>query len=106
VRFFTLYIEEAHPTDGWNLTVNKNEGISFKKPTSLAQRVELAKYFMDISNHAIPVLVDSIDNAVCLRFSAAPERLYVIRQGKVIFKGEPGPWGYDLDALERFLEGL
>jgi len=51
----------------------------------------------------VPILVDTMDNNANIAFDAWPERLYVLRDNKVAFKGGPGPFGYDIDALEEWL---
>ncbi len=38
VRFFTIYIAEAHPTDGWALPVNREAGIEYAQPTTTEER--------------------------------------------------------------------
>jgi len=50
-----------------------------------------------------PTLIDLMDNNTCAAFEAWPERLYVVKDGKIVFKGGPGPFGYDIDALESWL---
>lgn len=42
-----------------------------------------------------PIVVDSMDDAVAQRWSAWPERLFVIdTDGRVAYVGEQGPWGF------------
>jgi len=39
-----------------------------------------------------------------LAYDAWPERLYIIDAGKVVYKGDPGPYGYDLGEVEAWLQ--
>lgn len=42
-----------------------------------------------------PVLVDAMDDRIAVRWSAWPERLFVIDAGGVVrYVGEQGPWGF------------
>lgn len=55
---------------------------------------------------AMPVLLDGMDNAADRAFNAWPERLCVISpQGRVVYQGGKGPYGFKPDELERFLAG-
>jgi len=99
-----VYIDEAHPTDGWKLSVNKQEGACFMRPKTLEQRMKLARVSMEqFGMSSVPVLVDLMDNNANSAFAGWPERLYVLRENKVAFKGGPGPFGYDIDALEKWM---
>ena len=55
----------------------------------------------------MPVLVDGMDNTVSIAFAAWPERIYVIgADGRIVYPGAPGPWGFDPDAARGSLEAL
>jgi len=86
------------------LPVNKQEGACFKRPTTLEQRLKLAQVSAEkFGMSTVPILVDTMDNNANIAFDAWPERLYVLRDNKVAFKGGPGPFGYDIDTLEEWL---
>ena len=52
-----------------------------------------------------PTLLDSMDNKAEKDYSSWPDRLYVVDQdGKVAYKGGPGPQGFDSAELGVFLE--
>ncbi|NCO96233.1 MAG: deiodinase, partial [Armatimonadetes bacterium] len=52
-----------------------------------------------------PTLLDNMDNKVEKDYSSWPDRLYVVGQdGKVAYKGGPGPAGFDSAELGVFLE--
>ena len=51
-----------------------------------------------------PILVDAMDDRANLAFAALPERLYVILDGKVVLQGGLGPFNYNIEEVEHFLE--
>ena len=52
----------------------------------------------------MPLLVDEIDDRVGRAYSGMPDRLYVIdRDGKVIYKGGRGPFGFKPGEMEQSL---
>lgn len=103
MSFFSVYIDEAHPKDGWALGVNKDDGVCIMRPKSMEARLKAAKLATDKYAQKFPTLVDLMDNNTCSTWEAWPERLYVLKSGKIAFKGGPGPFGYDIDALEAWL---
>lgn len=52
----------------------------------------------------ISVYLDGMTNDVKRYFGVQYERLYVLYMGQIIYKGKPGPMGYDLDELEEFIK--
>jgi hypothetical protein len=55
----------------------------------------------------IPCLVDDMDNTAQKAYAGWPDRLYVIdAQGKVAFRGEPGPRGFKPADAEAALKKL
>ncbi len=58
-------------------------------------------------NLTMPALVDTMDNLAERTYSAWPERLYVLdTDGRVAFKCGKGPYGFNVDELEAFLEEI
>ena len=59
---------------------------------------------------SVPILVDTIDDQVEKAYAGWPDRIYVIdAQGKVAYKGGPGPGGFVVSdvppVLDRLLSG-
>lgn len=50
-----------------------------------------------------PYYVDSIEDSARLEFNSFPERLYILYEGVVVYQGRPGPWGYDIEEVARWL---
>ena len=45
-----------------------------------------------------------MDNKAGTAYAAMPERLYVVLDGKIVYEGDQGPFGYRLEEVEQFLE--
>lgn len=76
--FYTVYIREAHPTDGWRMAFNDQFGIQAKQPTTYKQRAELASQCSSTLQLLCPMLIDTIDDKAAKAFAAFPDRLYII----------------------------
>jgi len=101
VDFVTIYIFEAHAVDEWHLY----RDVCFKQPKTIEERETLAKEYVTRTNLPIPIVCDVIDNTCATVYSAWPERLYCVgKDGKVAYKGDLGPDGYDPPGLKAFLE--
>ena len=86
---------------------NQKEKLVFKQPKSFEERKELAKVLVERLGYRIPVAIDSIDNRADKAFAAWPERIYVLGpQGRVVYKGEMGPFGFHPDEAEKALASL
>jgi hypothetical protein len=103
--FVTVYIKEAHPLDEWQMSSNEKEGVCYPQPTSLAQRVAIANDFVKRFDYQIPVLVDPMENPANAIYAGWPERIYIVDEaGVIVYKGEPGPFGYHPEELEAWLK--
>lgn len=101
VDFLVVYIREAHPEDGWVVTMNRSENIKVDDPTSTEERADVAASCALQLKIGMPVVVDEIDDAVASAYGALPDRLYLIGLGGLIaFQGAPGPFGFQPSDLE------
>ena len=97
-----IYVQEAHPTDGWQVDSNVAEGILVPQHQSYDERERAATTCSLDLRLAIPVLVEEMDNAMDDAYGAAPERLYLIgKDGRVAYHGGAGPHFFDLEGWER-----
>jgi len=95
VQMVFVYVLEAHPTDGWNTTSNKADGIMYAQPVSLEQRAAVASDWRQAYSFESPVVLDWPDNRINADYAGGPERLYILdASGTVTFKSEQGPY-YD-----------
>jgi len=102
IAFFVVYVQEAHPTDGWQVESNVAEGVLFRQHQDYDEREDVAMTCSLDLHLSIPVLVEAMDNAIDAAYGAAPERLYLIGvDGRVAYHGGAGPQFFDLEAWER-----
>jgi hypothetical protein len=102
VEFFVIYVQEAHPTDGWQTDSNVAEGILFRQHQSYEERESVAATCSLDLHLSLPVLIEEMDNAIDEAYGAAPERLYLIgADGRVAYRGGAGPHFFDLDEWEH-----
>lgn len=107
VQFLVVYIREAHPEEGWVVTMNRDQEILVNDPTTNDERVEVAATCALRLNIRMPVVVDDLDDQIASAYGALPDRLYLIdRGGKIAFQGDEGPWGFDPKALDAACESL
>lgn len=106
-QFLAVYVREAHPTDGWAMSSNDKVGISFEQPKTLADRIGVAQKCCSSLEINMPLLVDEVDDRVGHAYSGMPDRIYVIdRDGKVVYKGGRGPFGFKPGEMEQALAML
>ena len=103
VDFVTLYIKEAHPEDEWQMESNETEGVCYPQPRTTEQRLAIARDFLARHKYEIPLLVDPIENQANAIYAGWPERLYVIENGAIVYKGGPGPFEFKPEELEAWL---
>ena len=101
VDFVVVYIEEAHPTNGWAI---KDNAYQIPQPKTRQERLSAAKMFADDTQLSCPILVDDMTNEANIAFAALPERLYIVYNGKVVFVGGQGPFNYSLDDMKKSLD--
>ena len=105
VEFLVVYIREAHPEDGWVITMNRDQGIAFDDPTNDEEREAAAASCAIGLKIRMPVVVDAIDDEIASAYGALPDRLYLIgKGGDIAFQGERGPFGFKPDELETAIE--
>jgi hypothetical protein len=102
VEFLGVYVREAHPIDGWRMDSNDRQGIEIAQPKSTRERTAVAARCCQALRMTIPLVVDTIDDRVGKLFSGMPDRLYLIsRDGRVVYKGGRGPFGFKPGELEQ-----
>jgi len=105
VDFVVVYVREAHPEEGWVITMNRDQGIAINDPTTNAERSEVAETCAIQLKIRMPVVVDEVDDGLARAYGALPDRLYLIgRGGRFAFQGEPGPFGFKPEDLEAAIE--
>jgi hypothetical protein len=98
--FLTVYIAEAHPHDGWR---QDDPRWDVMQPTTTEERCAVARAWIDDLQPQTPYVVDPIENVARFAFAALPERLYVLEDGAVQYKGGKGPFDYHPEEVEAWL---
>jgi len=99
-----VYIQEAHPTDGWQMPSNLKDRVLVASAKSFAARDEAANTCVRKLGIEIPALVDDIDDSTERVYTGWPDRLYVIdREGRVAYKSKAGPFGFHPDQMAQAL---
>src|SRR5437868_3320517 len=104
--FLLVYIAEAHPGSimsvptedgGRELRIIPQVATEHDLLDNLRRLVRLAKL-------TIPAAIDNPENSLNRDYAAYPNRLYVIGvDGRVQFKGAPGPTGFKVPELADWL---
>jgi type I thyroxine 5'-deiodinase len=99
-----VYIQEAHPSDLWQLPSNVREEVVFSSPKTDSERVNLATACIRKLGIDIPALVDGIEDSTEQSYTGWPDRLYVIdSESRVAYKSRPGPFGFAPSEMEEAL---
>lgn len=103
VHWIMIYTLEAHPTDGWAISINSQSGINLPQHTSFEKRLESAKLCKEKLNLKLHVLVDGFENKVTDAYGGRPNRGFVIdAEGNVVSRQA---W-IEVDATRKALEAL
>lgn len=110
VRLIHLYIREAHPTDEWQMNYNSAsdehpEGVCYAQPRTMDARLAVARDMQAACGLVAPIVCDGMANAMDEFLAACPERIYVLQEGRIVFKTGQGPFLYDTTRALAFLEG-
>lgn len=107
-QMLTIYIEEAHAKDEWYfhesaVTTEFKTEIAVHK--SIDERLAAATLFRDkTQSSALNIVCDDMRGDIVTRYGAWPERLYIIVDGVVVYKGGMGPFDYRLYEVREWLE--
>ncbi|KAG7224167.1 hypothetical protein INR49_019902 [Caranx melampygus] len=95
-----VYIEEAHPSDGWMST---DAPYQIPKHRCLEDRLNAAQ-LMHLEVPGCVVVVDSMENSSNAAYGAYFDRLYILQEGKIVYQGGRGPEGYRISELRDWLD--
>jgi hypothetical protein len=99
--FYCIYIQEAHPTDGWQVARNLNDDVLHAQPETIEARAKIAEVCTLKLDMQMPMLLDNMSNEVDTLYAGLPERLYVLNSdGVVEFRTVVGSPGFDVEAWE------
>jgi hypothetical protein len=105
VAYLLVYITEAHPSDGWAPEKAPEDFLNaVTHARTTEDRLAAARAFAQKADVETTILVDSIDDELENRYEARPDRLYVVKDGKIMWRGGVGPFDYDANGLATFLQ--
>ncbi|KAL9974882.1 hypothetical protein ACROYT_G011981 [Oculina patagonica] len=97
--FCIVYIEEAHPSDGWALKDN----FAIRTHRSQTERCRAARELAR-KIPGCPVVVDTMLDTANIAYGALPIRFHIIENRRVAYEGGPGPMGYNMRGVKEWLE--
>ena len=107
IKFFSVYIREAHAEGEDQVLRNLDEDVIFEQPTTSDERAEIASACMLRYNFSFPMLMDNMENEAEEKYMSWPDRLYAIdSQGKIAYQGGMGPLYFDVNEFEQELGKL
>ena len=95
--FLTIYIEEAHPADGWAFRDN----VHVRTHRDIRERIAATSYLE--AKSALTVVVDNMDDECNRAYGGLYERLYIVQNGVVVYQGNRGPAGFKVSEVEDWL---
>ena len=102
VKFFSVYIREAHAEGEDQVPRNLEEDVIFDQPETTDERAEVAAACMLRYNFTFPMLLDNMENEAEEKYISWPDRLYLIdSDGKVAYQGGMGPLYFDVEEFEE-----
>ena len=107
MAFYVVYIQEAHPTDLWQLPSNVKDQVLFASPRSDDERTTTALACVRKLDIRLLAVLDHIDNPTERAYTAWPDRMFLIdKGGRIAYKSAPGPFGFSTRDLEQSLQQL
>lgn len=107
MAFLLVYIREAHPEDGRQVSANLQDDIIIRTPVNAGERTHIAESCRAGLHLSIPMLIDGMDNAIEAAYASWPDRLYVVgADGKLAYAGAPGPAGFHPEEMQATLDRL
>jgi Iodothyronine deiodinase len=79
------------------------DDVCYLQPRTTVERVAIAGDFVKRFQYPIPLFVDPIENPANELFAGWPERLYVVEDGVIRYKGGMGPFDYHPEEVEAWL---
>ena len=96
--FLVVYIEEAHPADGWSFKDNYH----IKSHRSADERIAAASILRS-RVRGLEVVADAMTDDANRAYGGLFERLYIIQNSTVVYQGERGPSGFKVAEVENWL---
>lgn len=104
--FLLVYIDEAHPSDGWEAPPMGPCSFNVRKHQNLEERLGAARKL--IEHFSLPpqcqLVADCMDNNANVAYGVSNERVCIVQQRKIAYLGGKGPFFYNLKEVRQWLE--
>lgn len=104
--FLLVYIDEAHPSDGWAVPGESSLSFEVKKHRNQEDRCAAAQQLLE--RFSLPpqcrVVADRMDNNANVAYGVAFERVCIVQRQKIAYLGGKGPFYYNLQEVRHWLE--
>lgn len=104
--FLLVYIDEAHPSDGWVAPPMGSCSFNVRKHRNLEERLGAAQKL--IEHFSLPpqcqLVADSMDNNANVAYGVSNERVCIVQRRKIAYLGGKGPFFYNLKDVRQWLE--
>ncbi|XP_067054969.1 type II iodothyronine deiodinase-like [Acropora muricata] len=99
--FAVVYIEEAHPEDGWAFKGTSD----IPMHRTLEERcIAAQKMASSVDLSGFHVTVDTMLNGANIAYGAIPIRLYIVQDKRVAYQGGAGPLFYRMHEVSEWLQ--
>jgi len=89
----------------FTVTDGKEKLLKITQTNDLDAREETAHQCLATLKLTLPTVLDREDNKVNHAYAGWPDRLYVVSMdGRIAYKGGPGPGGFKINEVETWLE--
>ncbi|OXB65623.1 hypothetical protein ASZ78_011508 [Callipepla squamata] len=104
--FLLVYIDEAHPSDGWAAPGISPSSFEVKKHRNQEDRCAAAHQLLE--RFSLPpqcqVVADCMDNNANVAYGVSFERVCIVQRQKIAYLGGKGPFFYNLQEVRLWLE--
>uniref|UniRef100_A0A8C4TI15 Iodothyronine deiodinase n=1 Tax=Erpetoichthys calabaricus TaxID=27687 RepID=A0A8C4TI15_ERPCA len=104
--FLLVYIDEAHPIDGWAVPEVECNAFKIRKHRNLEERCLAAQQLLE--RFALPpqchLVADCMDNNANVSYGVAFERVCIVQEKKIAYLGGKGPFFYNVKEVRYWLE--
>ncbi|KAG8126382.1 hypothetical protein E2320_021467 [Naja naja] len=102
---YGIYIDEAHPSDGW-AAPGISSSFEVKKHRNQEDRCAAAHQLL--KKFSLPpqcqIVADCMDNNANVAYGVSFERVCIIQRQKIAYLGGKGPFFYNLQEVRLWLE--
>lgn len=96
-----VYTREAHPSDGWDVERNRDDGVTIQQPRDADERKAVAERAKQAMKLTTPILLDRMDDQTAKNYGAFPNGAVVVgRDGNIAYRQK---W-FDPVTIKRHID--